>query len=87
MVAIAPYFDIPLNDTMTNTQIFDGISARIDNFSTTVRSHAEYARARNLTLTCYEAGQGLLGTNSITTSLQIGAQTDDKMRLMYIKYY
>jgi hypothetical protein len=72
---------------MTLTDIFTGINATLNSMGPLVQSHLSYTRLYNLPLTCYEAGQGLLGSNSITNGLQIGAQTDDRMRLAYIKYY
>lgn len=86
-MAIAPYLSISLNDTMTSANIFDGMTAQIDNIAKTLKTHLNITNQYNLPLTTYESGQGLLGTTSITTNLQMGIQTDDRMRSVYVKYY
>lgn len=86
-VAIAPYLSIKLNDTMTSTNIIDGMTAEIDNLAKIIKTHLNITNQYNLPLTTYESGQGLLGTTPTTTKLQMGIQADERMRNVYIKYY
>lgn len=86
-VAIAPYLSIKLNDTMTSTNIIDGMTAEIDNIAKIIKTHLNITNQYNLPLATYESGQGLLGTTSTTTKLQMGIQGDERMRNVYIKYY
>jgi hypothetical protein len=72
---------------MTNTDIFNGLNTKINVIANTLRSHANITNSYNLSFGCYEAGQGLVGSNSITDGLQIGVQTDDRMRVLYTKYF
>lgn len=86
-VAIAPYLSIKLNDTMTSTNIIDGMTAEIDNIAKIIKTHLNITNQYNLPLATYESGQGLLGTTSTTTKLQIGIQADERMKNVYVKYY
>jgi hypothetical protein len=74
-VAIAPYLSISLTDSMSFANIISGLTAEITNIGATIRTHLNYTNSYNITLMCYESGQGLLGSTSTQTNLQIGVQT------------
>lgn len=74
-VAIAPYLDTRINDTMSFADIITGLNTQIPLLSTTIKTHLAFTNQYNLPLLCYESGQGLLGSTTTQTNLQIGVQT------------
>jgi hypothetical protein len=74
-VAIAPYLDTRINDTMSFADIINGLNTQIPLLSTTIKTHLTFTNQYNLPLLCYESGQGLLGSTTTQTNLQIGVQT------------
>lgn len=85
-VAIAPYLSITLSDSMSLASIITSLSTQIPLLGTTVKSHLPYTNQYNLSLMCYESGQGLVGSTTTQTNLQIGVQTTLEMRQVYLSY-
>lgn len=86
-VAIAPYLSVTLNDTMSQMDVLNKMHDQLPILGAKIREHLTFTSQYNLPLTCYEAGQGLLGTTTITNQLQIGVQTDDSMKDIYTSYF
>lgn len=85
-VAIAPYLTTTLSDNSTFDQIISQMQAEISVIATTIRQHLNFTTPYNLSLYCYESGQGLVGSNTVQTNLQIGVQTYAPMRALYLSY-
>ena len=52
-VAIAPYISVPLNDSMTQTQVFTLLNAQLNIIATSLQQHLTYTKSYNLPLGCY----------------------------------
>lgn len=85
-VAIAPYLSVNLADNMTLDVLFGKLTSQVGLIGPMISSHLNYTRLYSLPLYCYESGQGLVGSNSAQTSLQISAQSDLRMRGIYLSY-
>lgn len=86
-VAIAPYLSTTLTDSSTYDQIISQMQAQISAIATTIQQHLSFTTPHNLQLHCYESGQGLVGSNTVQTNLQIGVQTYAPMRALYLAYH
>lgn len=86
-VAIAPYLSTTLTDSMTYDNIISLLNTEITAIASTIQQHLLYTNNYSLPLLCYESGQGLLGTTTVQTSLQIGVQTYELMRQVYRSYF
>lgn len=86
-VAIAPYLSITLSDSMNFSSIISGLNAQIPLLSNTIKTHLAYTNSYNISLFCYESGQGLVGSTTTQTNLQIGVQTTTDMRQIYLSYH
>lgn len=85
-VAIAPYLSISLTDSMNYSTIISGLKAQIPIIKNQIQTHLNYTNSYGLSLLCYESGQGLVGSTTIQTNLQIGVQTLTDMRSVYLSY-
>jgi hypothetical protein len=85
-VAIAPYLSINLTNTMSFANIISGMNSQITKLAANIQSHLNYTNQYNLKLYCYESGQGLAGSNSVQTALQIGVQNSTDMVDLYVNY-
>jgi hypothetical protein len=79
-VAIAPYLSTSLNDTMSFDDIISQLNVEIPKIATSIQHHLTFTSIHNISLMCYESGQGLLGSTDAQTNLQIGVQTYKPMR-------
>ena len=52
-VAIGPYIDIPLTNTMTNTDIFNGLDNQLRVIKSYLISHANITNGYGIPLSCY----------------------------------
>lgn len=86
-VAIAPYLSVTLLANMTKTDVFTQLSAEIVKIGQTIQTHLTYTNSYSLALGCYEAGQGLLGTDTPTLALQTAVQDDSRMGGIYQNYF
>lgn len=86
-VAIAPYLSVTMNDSMTTDALFTKLTTQLTLIGPMVAAHLPFTNSYNLPLYCYESGQGLVGSTSTTTNLQVGAQSDSRMRTIYRTYF
>lgn len=85
-VAIAPYLSTTILDNSTYDQIISQMQTQISIIATAIQQHLSYTTPHSLSLYCYESGQGLVGSDTIQTNLQIGVQTYAPMRALYLSY-
>jgi hypothetical protein len=79
-VAIAPYLSVTMTSSMTLDTLFSKLTSQVGLIGPMVAAHLNYTKNYSLPLLCYESGQGLVGSDSTTTNLQVTAQTDVRMR-------
>lgn len=72
---------------MTNNDVFNALNNQLITLNATMKTHLNITRGYNLSLGCYEAGQGLTPSTSATNTLQVAVQTDPRMQALYTKYY
>ena len=86
-VALAPYLSTTLQANMTNADVFAQLSTEITKIGQTLQEHLIYTNNYSLPLGCYEAGQGLLGSDTATLNIQKSVQDDYRMAATYQSYF
>lgn len=72
---------------MTNTDVFNALNTELSVLNATMKTHLNITRGYNISLSCYEAGQGLTPSTAATNTLQVAVQTDPRMQTIYTKYF